>query len=187
MKTVSTYKLLPPTFPFNIMEYITKNPPRKAETQWKLMKTCKYFFAKHPIIPIHAVNHSEDYDSIRLEDGESGYEYNAKDFNSKYKWWPDWSLDHIAITSLAVADFLPNVNRCDLKFLTLDTTSITLKEFNFLVASKTLTHLGLTAVSIIDENGKQTDLNLLTVKNPLVVAILLTFLFRTMLFGLRKI
>ena len=70
------------------MLHINKDPPAKPETQWKLMKTCKFYFAKHPIIPISHMVESQNVNYMTVGQFD---DKNKKTpvllLNLKYKFW----------------------------------------------------------------------------------------------------
>ena len=159
MERFSNPKSIPPTLPFNMISYITKIPPQKDETQWKLMKVCKFFYAKHLIIPV------ADFYQSHINSMVSVYSLDNKKslkripvLHQLYKLWICNNFSFVyrpEYNSLELSMILPYVYRCDFKELFLENVLLTFGEWKFLLSSKFIEQVELEDVVITDEDGTE--------------------------------
>ena len=84
---------LPRVFPSPMMHFITKDPPKTADTQRKLMKVCKFFYLKHPIIPLTDVFSRYGKGTFASDSKNNGKPLKIVDSPQEYKFWIDGSID----------------------------------------------------------------------------------------------
>ena len=119
---------LPGVFPYTMMRYITKDPPRTADTQRKLIKVCKFFYNKHRIIPVMDVLTFITNNYYILNDGGMKTVKGTLDVSYEFKLWLDFFLNFRTM-DISLTDFLSNVYRCDLKEIFLHRCEITYDDF----------------------------------------------------------
>ena len=129
---------LPRVFLFPRMRYITKNLPTTASLQRKLMKVCKFFFYKNPIIPVDKVDYKNG--NIQISDDKINIIFGNIDLSRKYKLWLDGEMI-FSNFNFTMTKFLTHVYRCDLKEIHLTSFVLSLRSFKILVSSKTLEYL----------------------------------------------
>ena len=158
MDRFSNAKPLLPVFPFNMMNYIIKNPPRTAFIQWKLIKVCKIFFAKHPYIPISDIFLIASKNEIKI--------CNIDNCNYKhpipltFHGFKLWITDHIIFQDIydenrhALSELVPQIYQCDCQALYLDNQNLNIDEWKFLASSKNIKSADLLYVRITDKENK---------------------------------
>uniref|UniRef100_A0A914YIJ7 Ribosomal protein S2 n=1 Tax=Panagrolaimus superbus TaxID=310955 RepID=A0A914YIJ7_9BILA len=115
------------------MYYIAKNP-KNAEVYQKMIKICKYFFVKNPILVISNLHYYQNGWGTRKNDG-----WNSIDMNRiSAKLWITDRLpvyrQHVSNNSL-VSSIIPKIYQCDAKYLILCDQVISLNELIFLCSS----------------------------------------------------
>ena len=150
---------LPPTFPYNMMLNITQELPPKPETQWKLIQCCKFFFAKHPVIPISDINECYDEEKtivLQLDDDDIKLEVPFAHLG--YKFWFTGNLfyDSLEVGSIQIlSSTLPLIFKWDCINLMVDSMSFTYDELKLILSSKYLENICLEKVNIIHSNGSK--------------------------------
>ena len=155
MASLLNVKPLPQTFPYNLMKYITKDPPRKPETQWKLVKMCKFFYAKHPIIPVSKIilyPDSVTFTQIYQNHGAKNYKEKMEFKENKLalakaKFWITQFMEYNYSS-----DIMSNVYRFDGNYLELFEGTLKLDDYIKLVASKNLLTIILNQLKVINED-----------------------------------
>ena len=152
MKSIFKAHPLPPMFPHTMLSYITKDPPKTAEIQWKLMKVCKLFFSKHPIIPIS--DFKEYYDEMVIcQFNDNTIEQSFPTSDHGYKFWITGNVLCDSWISSFLSETLPLIFRCDCEELYLDEVNLTYEEFKLLLSSKYLKYIFMKEVNIIKYFG----------------------------------
>ena len=113
---------LPGVFPYNMMKYITKDPPKTAVTQRKLIQVCTFFYNKHRIVPINYVGGTHNESSYNYYEFEPEFSGGCNPYSCAfnvplaYRHWLDGEL-YISSMSFPLTKFLSRVYRFDLKLL----------------------------------------------------------------------
>ena len=160
-------KPLPQVFPYNMMLYISKDPPKTAETQWKLIKICKFFYAKHSVLPISGVSNHNDDDFNEIVNMKM-YEFaNDKkksiDIPLQTQEYKLWVTGEIFIghsveeneTQHHIPFLFPHVYKWDITQIDITCFYLTHVELKTLLSSKFLTEVELGGVNIRYANGKE--------------------------------
>uniref|UniRef100_A0A914QCR8 Uncharacterized protein n=1 Tax=Panagrolaimus davidi TaxID=227884 RepID=A0A914QCR8_9BILA len=128
-KFMETYQRQNFSMPDSVIFYVAKNP-KTAELYLKMVKTCKYFFVKNPIIVIH-----------RLRAFCGKWEVNEKPldlikYNCKY-----WITDEIRASALDIVNrnifsqVVPKLYRCDAKSLYLWSQVVSFNDLSLIISS----------------------------------------------------
>ena len=137
------------SLPEALIYYIAKNP-LCPEVYNKLIRCCKYFWLKNPIIALHEIvgcrspKDCTDFQQIFWPQFEHVHE----------QLWINYSLviNNIPNESL-VSSIIPKIYRCDLTLLVLSSQMITFADFKFLVSSGFLEVLFLEQTVVKNNDG----------------------------------
>uniref|UniRef100_A0AC35GID8 DUF38 domain-containing protein n=1 Tax=Panagrolaimus sp. PS1159 TaxID=55785 RepID=A0AC35GID8_9BILA len=140
-------------FPYSVIYYIVMNQT-SAKLCKKLIKACRYFFWKNPIL------FTDDliYENNEMKADFSEYEEEICLKNVPYKFWLTdyWGIgldDNSSFKKDLVSSFLPRIYRCKLRSLTLQNQKLTTDEFLFL-AAKTV-KVCFSDLTVVNRDGKE--------------------------------
>uniref|UniRef100_A0A914P5G2 Uncharacterized protein n=1 Tax=Panagrolaimus davidi TaxID=227884 RepID=A0A914P5G2_9BILA len=145
------------SLPGNIIYYILKNP-KTAELYLKMVKTCKYFFVKHPILTVNEFIYDCDkwlVDKILEWTGNKTKVFDLSNITAKV--WITGKLKVVPETEAGSVDvdvftaFMPTLYRCDAKQLYVSNQVLSFHDYSLLIPSAediTFNH-----VTIKNENG----------------------------------
>uniref|UniRef100_A0A914QST9 Uncharacterized protein n=1 Tax=Panagrolaimus davidi TaxID=227884 RepID=A0A914QST9_9BILA len=128
-KFMKTYQRQNFSMPDSIIFYIAKNP-KTAELYLKMVKTCKYFFVKNPIIILP---------TLKADDGKWRVNEKPLDF-TKYncKYWITGEIYASAYESVdenILSPIIPKIYRCDVKRLYLYSQVMSFDDLSLIVSS----------------------------------------------------
>uniref|UniRef100_A0A914PSI1 Uncharacterized protein n=1 Tax=Panagrolaimus davidi TaxID=227884 RepID=A0A914PSI1_9BILA len=117
------------SMPDSIIFYVAKNP-KTAELYLKMVKTCKYFFVKNPIIIIpNLFTYGGKWSNGPVT-------LNFTKYNCKY-----WITDEICasapglVNRIIFSPIIPKLHRCDAKSLSLSHQIISYHDLSFIISS----------------------------------------------------
>uniref|UniRef100_A0A914Q3W0 DUF38 domain-containing protein n=1 Tax=Panagrolaimus davidi TaxID=227884 RepID=A0A914Q3W0_9BILA len=121
-------------FPNSVIYYVAKNPT-SAKLYKKLIKACRYFFWKNPILIIDFLIYENN--EMKADFSESEQDICLK--NVPYKFWVSGDCDigidaNSSYTNDLVSSFLPRIYRCEINVLALLDQKLTTDEFLFVTA-----------------------------------------------------
>uniref|UniRef100_A0A914YYE0 Uncharacterized protein n=1 Tax=Panagrolaimus superbus TaxID=310955 RepID=A0A914YYE0_9BILA len=119
------------TFPDSIMHYIAKNP-KNATVYQKMIKRCKYFFIKNPILVFSWLRYGQNGWETTVKDDWKSIDMNK--LSSKL-WITDGLMVYPEDVSNVASSIIPKIYRCDVKRLDLENQVISLNELIFLCSS----------------------------------------------------
>ena len=155
--------LLPEAFVF----YIAMNPP-SPEVYHKLIKCCKYFWLKNPIITLSGFQRAsrDEYWKIFEINGFQNYQ-EMKVENMNEKLWFHQVLTVFGDSNhLMASSLIPRIYRCDLTFLGLQQQTLTFCEFQKFTSSGSLEILNLFKVTVKNYDGTIVPLEKLIELSP---------------------
>uniref|UniRef100_A0A914QRM5 Uncharacterized protein n=1 Tax=Panagrolaimus davidi TaxID=227884 RepID=A0A914QRM5_9BILA len=137
--------------PDSIIHYIAKNPKTWMLYQ-KIIRTCKYFFVKNPILVVPLLSYIHDDVWVVDADVELLIDLNK----IKCKFWVTEEFDVLP----GVNDYNPNIlssnilklYKCDVIFLFLICQTISYNDLSFFIS--VAEEIGFKDVNLKDENGK---------------------------------
>uniref|UniRef100_A0A914QBZ7 Uncharacterized protein n=1 Tax=Panagrolaimus davidi TaxID=227884 RepID=A0A914QBZ7_9BILA len=120
------------SMPDSVIFYIAKNP-KTAELYHKMVKSCKYFFVKNPIIIVPYLDaYGGKWRNRRLP-------LNLTKYNCKY-----WITDEIDASASGLKNILcpiiPKLYQCDVKFLYLSDQIISYRDLPLIISSAERIH-----------------------------------------------
>uniref|UniRef100_A0A914Z2W4 Uncharacterized protein n=1 Tax=Panagrolaimus superbus TaxID=310955 RepID=A0A914Z2W4_9BILA len=131
------------------MHYIAKNP-KNAKVYQKMIKRCKYFFVKNPILVLSHLSHSQNGWSTWVNETWKSIDINK----ISAKLWITGLL-HVSPANVSndsvVSSIISKIYQCDFKRLSLDNQVISLNEFIFLCLSAK--YLTLERVTVKNNDG----------------------------------
>uniref|UniRef100_A0A914QSZ3 Uncharacterized protein n=1 Tax=Panagrolaimus davidi TaxID=227884 RepID=A0A914QSZ3_9BILA len=131
-KFMATYYHQNPSIPDSLVFHIAKNP-KTAELYLKMVKTCKYFFVKNPIL---VIDKNLNYDDSQWTIEKTPYNINQT--TSKL-----WIADNLTVDSFTAATkdqniltpVIPKIYRCDVCMLSLQKQVISYRDLPLLTSS----------------------------------------------------
>ena len=151
------------SLPENLVFYIAKNPP-SPELYHKLIRCCKYFWIKNPIITLEDLcldtddNHWETYEINGFEEDQK---FKIETLNKKLWICEDLSVGDEQNPFLA-SSLIPKIYRCDLNDLTLSYQRLTFGEFKKFISSGSLEELCFYETSVKNGDGTIVPIEKLT-------------------------
>ena len=143
------------SLPQTLVYYIAKNPP-SPEFYNKIIKCCKYFWLKNPVITLNELRHY--YNDIGILRSEttigSANIINAQLENVVDKLWIHQKLivgDEQK--QLLASSLMPKIYRCDLTSLSLGFQNICFDDFKVFISSGSLEYLGLHKTIVEADDG----------------------------------
>jgi hypothetical protein len=145
------------SLPYLIMDYIIKNPSSPKVYQ-KLIKSCKHFFIKNPILIIPCLSLKEDrckFASVDdVQPSKFPHLYHPIDLkNISSKLWLTNGLYVYVTPSSTCSNLIGKLYKCDVKWLKLVQQTITFDDFLFL--SRKVEHMSIDRTDILTSDGKQ--------------------------------
>uniref|UniRef100_A0A914P9R8 DUF38 domain-containing protein n=1 Tax=Panagrolaimus davidi TaxID=227884 RepID=A0A914P9R8_9BILA len=140
-------------FPDSVIYYVAKNPT-SAKLYKKLIKTCRYFFWKNPIL----VTQFLLYRNNEMKADFSKYEQDICLKNVPYKFWVSGycviSFDaNSSFKKDLVSSYFPRIYRCEIDELTLFDQKLTTDEFLFISAKTARVHFA--DLTVVNRDGKE--------------------------------
>ena len=142
------------SLPEALVYYMAKNPP-SPEVYHKLIRCCKYFWLKNPIITLK--------DSYCFCDGLNDKYWETRDFQPSQKFKIDnlnsklWIHRNLTVwddrNQLILSSLIPRIYRCDLTSLQLFYQSLTFDEFKKLKSSESLKSLKFYKTIVKNDDG----------------------------------
>uniref|UniRef100_A0A914QM86 DUF38 domain-containing protein n=1 Tax=Panagrolaimus davidi TaxID=227884 RepID=A0A914QM86_9BILA len=140
-------------FPDSLIYYIAKNPT-SAKLYKKLIKVCRYFFWKNPILFTHWLTYANN----EMKADFSEFEQDICLKNVPYKFWV---CDYCCIGFDAnstfkkdlVSSFLPRIYRCEIEDLTLQNQELSTDEFLFVAAKAA--RVCFSDLTVVNGDGKE--------------------------------
>uniref|UniRef100_A0A914QY34 Uncharacterized protein n=1 Tax=Panagrolaimus davidi TaxID=227884 RepID=A0A914QY34_9BILA len=127
-----------------IIDYITKNPSN-AKAWQKLIQSCKYFFAKNPIIVADCLDFCQGW-VLSANTSAGRLEKRIPSNNISYKLWITEKLRIYGANRKYVSSIIPQIYRCDATKLLLHGPILSYNEFLFLSRSAEVLHLDYSGV-----------------------------------------
>ena len=157
------------SIPESIVYYLTKNPI-SFQTWKKLIRTCKYFFSKNPLIVIGVCENRPDLINtpLAISLNQSQVQTHNDVKTIQFKLWITNYLTKINLHPARISTFIQKVYRFDIKALILHDVTITFGEFCFLTASNVITILKLFNVTVERDDGSMLELGKILKRVPLV-------------------
>uniref|UniRef100_A0AC34G2K4 Uncharacterized protein n=1 Tax=Panagrolaimus sp. ES5 TaxID=591445 RepID=A0AC34G2K4_9BILA len=149
------------SIPDSVIYYITKNPAT-LKLYKSIVKTCKYFFAKNPIliIPLLQAWHNSGNEKDKKQEWKISFNENSVDFD-KISAAKLWITDGIEVQNeienrsdpFFSSTILPKIYQCDITSFEINNQNLSFKDFCFITSNVgQIPHLeGLT---IKYDNGK---------------------------------
>uniref|UniRef100_A0AC34FQJ4 DUF38 domain-containing protein n=1 Tax=Panagrolaimus sp. ES5 TaxID=591445 RepID=A0AC34FQJ4_9BILA len=143
------------SLPYSIMYYMAMNPPT-PEVYNKLIKSCKYFFERNPILVVERMDETsicaERYcDSTGFDNQPCCVKYNINKIKSKF-----WLTRELHLSAAATPNFisllLPKLFLCEINQLTLFDKLVLFDDFKYLTSFATF--VALIDVKIVFNDGK---------------------------------
>jgi hypothetical protein len=140
-------------FPMSLIFYIAKNPT-SAKLYKKLIKACRYFFWKNPILFTNFLM----YEDNEMKADFSQYEHDICLKNVPYKFWVrgycfiGFDANSVYEKDL-VSSFLPRIYRCEIDVLTLQNQKLTVDEFLFVTAKTS--RVRFSDLTVVNSDGKE--------------------------------
>ena len=142
------------SLPAAFVYYMAKNPP-SPEVFHKLIRCCKYFWLKNPVITLNQFGLSV-YDKNWITDKINGVEklQLLKIENVKDKLWIHRDLViHCKYDDFLASSLIPKIYRCDLVYLRLEYQTLSFDEFKKFTSSGSLKKLELRETTVKNDDG----------------------------------
>jgi hypothetical protein len=116
-KFYSSYIFQEWSLPDPVINYITKNPP-SSKMYEKMIKCCKHFFIKNPILIVPALNYNKE---VKEKEGIWKFSYGGKSVNLEMIKSKLWITDNFsvmapkkaAIDAKLISSLVPRIHQCD--------------------------------------------------------------------------
>ena len=136
--------------------HIAMNPP-SPEVYNKLIKCCKYFWLKNPILTLNGLYHKYDFRrNFWLSRGINGFnpvsQFEIQNVNSKLWIYRKFTVVNRGNRFLA-SSIIQNIHRCDVSQLFLSSQSLTFDEFKALTSSGLIEYFELSETTVKDKDG----------------------------------
>uniref|UniRef100_A0A914QC17 Uncharacterized protein n=1 Tax=Panagrolaimus davidi TaxID=227884 RepID=A0A914QC17_9BILA len=128
--------------PDSIIYYITKTPSN-AKAWEELIQSCKYFFAKNPIIVADILNFSQGWE-VFTNTSAGRLQKRIPPKNVSYKLWITETLRIYGANRKYVSSIISQIYRCDATELHLNGQILSFKEFLFFSRNVEVLRLGFT-------------------------------------------
>uniref|UniRef100_A0A914Q6Z1 Uncharacterized protein n=1 Tax=Panagrolaimus davidi TaxID=227884 RepID=A0A914Q6Z1_9BILA len=151
-KFMATYRHQNFSMPDSLIFYIAKNP-KTWKLYQKMVKTCKYFFVKNPILVIDKHLYNDD---SKWFIAQTPYDINQT--TSKLWIADDFSVDSDiteAKDQNILTSIIPKIYRCDVRFLSLLNQVISYRDLPLLISSAEMIHFD--EVVVKHEHGSNVD------------------------------
>uniref|UniRef100_A0A914PQR1 DUF38 domain-containing protein n=1 Tax=Panagrolaimus davidi TaxID=227884 RepID=A0A914PQR1_9BILA len=140
-------------FPDSVIYYVAKNPT-SAKLYKKLIKVCRYFFWKNPILFTDWLI----YKNNEMKADFSKYEHDICLKNVPYKFWVSGFCNigfdaNSSFKKHIVPSFLPRIYRCEIENLALENQKLTTDEFSFLAAKTG--QVCFSDLTVVNRDGKE--------------------------------
>ena len=142
------------SLPENLVFYVVKNPP-SPEVYNKLIKFCKYFSLKNPIITLYRLNFLNDvkyWKTKKINVFQKRKKFKIENLNKKL-----WIYQKLIViehrNQFLASSLIPRIYRCDLIRLELSNQTLTFAEFRKLTSSGSLKKLDLARVLVKSDDG----------------------------------
>uniref|UniRef100_A0AC35GLG7 Uncharacterized protein n=1 Tax=Panagrolaimus sp. PS1159 TaxID=55785 RepID=A0AC35GLG7_9BILA len=138
-KFYSSYIFQEWSLPDPVINYITKNPP-SSKMYEKMIKCCKHFFTKNPILIVPAFNYTKE---VNEKEGIWKFSYGGKSINLEKLKSKLWITDNFsvmapqkaAIDSKLVSSLVPRIHQCDAENVSFCDQVLSFTDFKFLFSS----------------------------------------------------
>ena len=155
----------------NLMHYILQNS--NSEVLQKLFLSCKFFFAKNPIPVCYKLIWKGNVFESSLHFNQQSMEvFNRPPTEPQFQnlyistyLWVQFQQNN------AVSNLIPNLFRCDAKYVTIFNQNLTENELKFLIGSGNVQDLNLNEVKVTDSNGAHLPLESILVMVPKVLSV----------------
>ena len=145
-------------FPEDTMVHIAMNLP-SPEVYNKLIKCCKYFWLKKPLITFNGLDHNSTDGLLRNPSKSSGINgfsqipnFKIQNVNGKFWIYRKFSvIDHG--NRFLASSIIPKIHRCDVSELTLENQKITFDDFKALTSSGIIKYFEIHNTSMKDKDG----------------------------------
>ena len=142
------------TIPEALVFYMSQNPP-SPEVYNKLIKCCKYFWLKNPVITINSLYRFFDgkyWEAEKINGFREIQKFKIENLNEKL--WIHWNLviqsEH---DQFLASPLIPKIFRCQLSHLDIANQILTFDEFQKFTSSGSLTWLVLEVVLVKNVDG----------------------------------
>ena len=142
------------SLPEALVFFMANNPP-SPEVYHKLIRCCKYFWFKNPVITLNDLYHCsrDKYWRTYKMNGFQGFKrFEIENFKEKLWIYQDLNVFRMLNTLLA-SSIIPRIYRCDLTSLTLSDQTLSFNEFQKLTSSGSLVSLYLKKTSMKNDGG----------------------------------
>uniref|UniRef100_A0AC35ERL8 Uncharacterized protein n=1 Tax=Panagrolaimus sp. PS1159 TaxID=55785 RepID=A0AC35ERL8_9BILA len=130
------------SLPYQVIEFMIKNC-KSAKVWKKLITSCKFFYPKHPILPVKCLNL---WFGMQCDaDGEI--------FDSSKSFPKFWVYDSFASSFSNVSIVIRNVFKFDLRFLRMRAQRLTFDEYKHLTSSGSIKEIYLESCTIQNADG----------------------------------
>uniref|UniRef100_A0A914Z1C4 Uncharacterized protein n=1 Tax=Panagrolaimus superbus TaxID=310955 RepID=A0A914Z1C4_9BILA len=146
---LSTYCRQKFTFPGSMMHYIAKNPKNSKGYQ-KMVKSCKYFFVKNPILILSDLRYTQN--GWKTYDNKTWKSIDIDRISCKL-----WITDKHEVVptndsnNYIASSIIAKIYQCDFKYLFLSNQFISLHELIFLCSSVEALHFSI--VNVKNDDG----------------------------------
>ena len=142
--------------PEHFVFYIAKNLPSPVVFN-KLIKCCKYFWLKNPIITFNGLTHQFNYElgywhAEEINGFRNETQFEMENVNKKLWIYGTLSVfDHESI--FLASSIIPKIHKCDLSCLNLSYQNITFADFKMFTSSDSMRSLFLLDTSVKKDDG----------------------------------
>ena len=157
LSSIKQQFLLPEAFVF----YIAKNPP-SPEVYNKLIRCCKYFWVKNPVITLNSLRrfcNEECWRTFNINGCEKLQKFNIETLNEKL--WIHRSLNVGDGHKSMASSLIPKIYRCNLTSLDLSNQNLSFDEFIKFTSSGSLEILYINETIVKNDDGSIVPIEIL--------------------------
>jgi hypothetical protein len=138
-KFYSSYIFQEWSLPDPVINYITKNPP-SSKMYEKMIKCCKHFFIKNPILIVPALNYNKE---VKEKEGIWKFSYGGKPVNLEKLKSKLWITDNFSVMApkkasinpMLISSLVPRIHQCDAENVSFCDQVLSVADFKFLFSS----------------------------------------------------
>ena len=143
------------SLPWNLVFYMAKNPP-SPEVYNKLIRCCKYFWLKNPIITLDSLCRSydeENWETYKINGFYGRQKLIIEIENLNDNLWIYYGLSVYDQNQLQASSIIPKIYRCDIDDLSLSHQNVSFNEFKKFTSSRSFEILYLYKTTVKTDDG----------------------------------
>ena len=143
----------PFSFPEALVFYMAKNPP-SPEVYQKLIRCCKFFWLKNPIITFNYLEryYDDNWITRKINGFRKCQKLEIENLNENF-----WIHGRLSVcddrNQLMASSIIPKIYRCDLFYLCLSYQTLSFDEFKVFTSSRSLEAVTLNGTTVENDDG----------------------------------